>query len=92
MTYLPEFTFDYSFLDLQELGDQCISVQEIENVFYNQSQFYDYSDTEYFIYVIGYSFRNKFISFTFNESEGIIRILSVYLSYEQEIKNRYFTI
>jgi hypothetical protein len=88
---VPLFRFDYSFLDLAALAKQCISPAEIEAVFYSVSSHYeDYTLTDGFSYTIGYSPRNKFISFTFDRVDDVIRLTQVYLSYELEIKNRYF--
>ena len=90
---VPRFRFDYSFLDLAALAAQCITTDEVEAVFYDvHSQYNDYTLTDGFGYNIGYSPKNKFISFTFElRSDGSIRFIQVYLSYELEIKNRYFT-
>ncbi len=83
---LPEF--DFSFIDIKELKNQCITTDEIEYVFYSSSS--QYQDFGEFSYMIGYSLKNKFISFNFELKNDLIRITSTYLSYEQEIRNRYF--
>lgn len=90
---LPKFDFDFSFLDLDELRSRCINTEEIKSVFYGTSTFYDYfGEQDDFHYMIGYSLKNKFISFTFELRGDIVRLISVYLSYESEIKRRYFGI
>ena len=92
---LPKFTFDFSFLDLDQLQGQCISTGEIVDVFYNlKTVYYDWHDTEGLGYMIGYSLKNKFLSLTFkfrNDKETV-RATDVYLSYESEIRNNYFGI
>lgn len=47
--------------------------------------------TDGFSYIIGYTLKDKFISFTFGLMDGsTIRMTQVYLSYEREIFNQYF--
>jgi hypothetical protein len=90
---LPRFDFDFSFLDVAELKSQCITTDEVIDVFYNSNSIYnDWHDTDGIGYVIGYSLKNKFLSFTFEfkNNKEIIKIVDVYLSYETEIKNNYF--
>lgn len=80
---IPRFHFDYSFLNLDELRNQCITTDEIETVFYsNLNRIFDYNRTDGFGHCIGYSLKNKFISFIFELREDIIRITTVWLSYE----------
>lgn len=89
----PQFDFDFSFLDLEELRNQCIVPDEVIDVFYKVSTFYDsWLRTDGFAYMLGYSFKNKFISFTFEltQDEEIVRVIDLYLSDELEIKNRYY--
>lgn len=90
---LPIFEFDYSFLDLNSLGKQCISTDEMESIFYHPNTVYkDWHASNGIGYMIGYSLKNKFISLTFEfkNNQNTIRIIDVYLSYENEIKNNYF--
>ena len=89
---IPRFRFDYLFVDLDELSSQCITTDEVEKLFYDyRSQYDDFIQTDGFGYIIGYTIRNKFISFTFELKGGdTIRLTQIYLSYEREIVNRYF--
>ncbi|GAB4025336.1 hypothetical protein [Spirosoma gilvum] len=89
---IPRFHFDYSFLNLDELASQCITTEEIQQLFYDlKSRYDDFMSTDRFGYVIGYTSKNKFISFTFElVGDDTVRLTQVYLSYEQEIFNRYF--
>lgn len=88
---IPRFRFDYSFVDLDELGRQCITTDEIESVFYTTlNRIFDYTRFEGFGHCIGYSYKNKFISFIFELRDDDVRVTSIWLSYEQEILNRYF--
>ena len=65
---------------------------EVEHVFYDyRSQYDDFMQTDGFSYIIGYTLKDKFISFTFGLMDGsTIRMTQVYLSYEREIFNQYF--
>jgi uncharacterized DUF497 family protein len=88
---LPRFDFDFSFLDVAELKSHCITTDEVVDVFYNSSSIYnDWHDTDGFGYVIGYSLKNKFISVTFELNDDTIRLISVYLSYEPEIRGQFY--
>lgn len=92
---IPKFQFDFSFLDLDELRSQCITTDEIESVFYNLKTIYkDWHNSDGFGYMIGYSLKNKFLSFTFEfrNNQETVRLTDVYLSYESEIKNNYFRV
>jgi hypothetical protein len=90
---IPKFLFDYSFINLEALKSQCITPDEIETLFYDgQTHYDDWHSTDGYGYMIGYSFKNKFVSFTFSfTDEGkSIRLLDIYHAYRDEIKNRYF--
>lgn len=88
---IPRFNFDYSFLNLDALRNQCITTDEIEGVFYNAQTFYDDFDrVEEFEYMIGFSLKSKFLAFTFTLiGEETVRFIQVYLPYEREIRFRY---
>ena len=90
---LPCFDFDFSFLSRERLAEQCITTDEIEDIFYDVRSFYaDYHATEDIGYMIGFSRRNKFIAFTFRSplDEQLIRLTDLYLSIENEIRHWYF--
>lgn len=90
---IPRFRFDYSFLDLPSLAEKCITPDEVEDVFYNIKTFYgDWHKTDQFGYMLGYSLKNKFLSFTleFGDGQQIVRLIDVYLPHAQEIGNWYF--
>lgn len=90
---IPRFTFDYTFLDLAELADQCITPDEIESIFYDPATFYaDWHKTDSIGYMIGYSVKHKFLSFTFDlTGDGnTVRFVDVFLSNEFEIRTRYY--
>jgi hypothetical protein len=88
---LPKFNFDYSFLDPQDLRNQCITKEEVEDLFYNtQTIYHDWQKTDGIRYMIGYSLKNKFISFTFDTQDDVIRFTSIFLSYEPEIRHQYY--
>jgi hypothetical protein len=90
---LPRFTFDFSFLDTDLLKQQCITTDEVEAVFYDINTYYaDWSQTDDIQYMIGYSPRNKFISFTFElrNSEETVKLIDIFLSNEFEIRTRFY--
>jgi hypothetical protein len=92
---IPRFRFDYSFIDIEELRHQCITPDEVESVFYSPNSFYaDWHRTDNLGYVIGYSMKSKFISFTFEivDSGNVIKLIDIFLSNEIEIRTRYFGI
>ncbi len=86
-----KFDFDFSFFDEKDLIENCITFDEIENVFYGNSKIKDYFQEDGFGYCIGFSYKNKFISFTFDFKGEKVRPILIYLSYEEEIRNRYFS-
>ncbi|MBC8153191.1 MAG: hypothetical protein H7Z72_09795 [Bacteroidetes bacterium] len=90
---VPRFRFDYSFLDLPALAEQGVTTDEIEDIFYKVETFYaDWHATDQIGYMVGYSLRDKFLSFTFEFRDGqqTIRLTDVFLSNEFEISTRYF--
>jgi hypothetical protein len=88
---VPRFEFDFSFLDLSELADICISSQEVQDLFYSPLvRTFDYTRTDGFGYCIGYSAKNKFVSFIFEFNDQMLRITNVWLSDEPEIRTRYY--
>lgn len=90
---IPRFSFDYTFLDVTELATQCIAPDEIESVFYDPATFYaDWHKTDNIGYMIGYSLKNKFLSFTFElTGDGtVVRLNDVFLSNEFEVRTRYY--
>lgn len=91
---IPHFRFDYPVLDLDELKSQCITPDEVENVFYDVDTFYDdFEHTEEFEYMIGFSLKSKFVAFTFTLVETeTVRFVQIYLPHEREIRFRYYNI
>ena len=90
---LPRFKFDFSFLDRERLAKECITTDEIETIFYDTSTYYaDWSQTDAIHYMIGFSPRNKFISFTFElrNSEETVKLIDTFLSNEFEIRTRFY--
>ncbi len=90
---LPRFDFDFSFLDFDRLAEQCITADEIEDIFYDiRSLYADYHATDDFGYVIGFSPKNKFIAFTFRLllDQQVVRLTDLYLPVEDEIRYWYF--
>lgn len=89
---IPRFHFDYSFVDLDELRDQCITTNEIEGVFYNVGTFYDdFGRVEEFEYMLGFSLKSKFIAFTFTlTQQETVRFVQIYLPDEREIRSRFY--
>ena len=67
------FEFDFSLLDPAILAGNCITFDEIENVFYSQkSKYVDNLREENIAFVMGYSSKKKFISFYFQMKEDIV--------------------
>ncbi len=88
---VPRFDFDFSFLDLSRLAQQCIESAEVENLFYSSlCRTFDYTLTDGFGCCIGYSARNEFISFIVEFRDQTLKITNVWLSHESEIITRYY--
>lgn len=92
---VPRFNFDFTFLDLDALSSECISTDEIISLFYDTKTHYkDWGDTDGFSYMIGYSPKHKFISFTFElrDDNQTVRVTNVFLSQEAEIRSNFYGI
>jgi|GEM_PF-5112943 len=90
---VPQFDFDFTFLDSEALRSECISTGEIIAIFYDTETFYqNWSASDGFSYMMGYTPENKFVSFTFEmrNNDQTVRITSAFLSRETEIRFNYY--